>query len=165
MARASREQPIDQSPLSGIRHLESKIVQCTTRVSHLDRNHGIATSFPGDARHRVPSCSPPDHKKLSNIVPKIRRRCCPIASTKTSRCLSRRVSHTSPSFRRPDCLPQTFPSSYTISLPLGRRYTFRFRWLTYFCCLDYLDSFSEAHWQERAFTTTYWRNTRSQMSF
>jgi hypothetical protein len=66
----------------------------TAKTFCLEPNNGIPDAFTSDARYRIPICSSLDNKKLSNVVPKIRRCCCSLTSTKASRCLSRRVSYT-----------------------------------------------------------------------
>lgn len=65
----------------------------TAKPFYLEPNNGIPDAFTIDARYLVPICSSLDNKKLSNIVPKIRRCCCSLTSTKASRRLSRRVSY------------------------------------------------------------------------
>ena len=88
---------------SHLRHFESKLLHAGTLLFDRNNHDGIADTLTSNARCRVAMHSSPDYQKLSTVLPKTRRCCRTIASTKASRCLSRRVSY----------------SSYTSALPVA----------------------------------------------
>jgi hypothetical protein len=88
---------------SNLRHFESELLHAGTLPFDRNNHDGIADTLTSNARCRVAMHSSPDYQKLSTVLPKTRRCCRAVASTKASRCLSRRVSY----------------SSYTSALPVA----------------------------------------------
>jgi hypothetical protein len=87
---------------SNLRHFKSKLLHAGTLLFDRNNHDGITDALTSNARCRVTIHSSPDYQKLSTVLPKTRRCCRAVASTKASRCLSRRVSY----------------SSYTSALPV-----------------------------------------------
>ena len=80
---------------SNLRHFESKLLHAGTLLFDRNNHDGITDALTSNARCRVTIHSSPDYQKLSTVLPKTRRCCRTVASTKASRCLSRRVSYLS----------------------------------------------------------------------
>jgi hypothetical protein len=139
---------------SHLRHFESKLLHAGTLLFDRNNHDGITDALTSNARCRVTIHCSPDYQKLSTVLPKTRRCCRTVASTKASRCLSRRVSY----------LSYTSALPVTLELSSSSLWKFATTTLADLPPPDCSDFFSEAHWQEAGSTTTSWRNTRSRMS-